>query len=45
MQKSDCIIGVEHVSKFFGDKAVLSTVMWIPFPADSNNVSRLPELS
>ena len=21
MQKSDCIIGVEHVSKFFGDKA------------------------
>ena len=24
MQKSDCIIGVEHVSKFFGDKAVLN---------------------
>ena len=26
MQKSDCIIGVEHVSKFFGDKAVLNDV-------------------
>ena len=24
--KSDCIIGVEHVSKFFGDKAVLNDV-------------------
>ena len=26
MQKSDCIIGVEHVSKYFGDKAVLNDV-------------------
>ena len=26
MQKSDCIISVEHVSKFFGDKAVLNDV-------------------
>lgn len=26
MLKSDCIIGVEHVSKFFGDKAVLDDV-------------------
>ena len=26
MQKSDCIIGVEHVSKKFGDKAVLNDV-------------------
>lgn len=26
MQKSDCIIGVEHVSKNFGDKAVLNDV-------------------
>lgn len=26
MQKSDCIIGVEHVSKYFGDKAVLDDV-------------------
>ena len=26
MQKSDFIIGVEHVSKFFGDKAVLNDV-------------------
>lgn len=26
MQKSDCIIGVEHVSKFFEDKAVLNDV-------------------
>lgn len=26
MQKSDCIIGVEHVSKHFGDKAVLNDV-------------------
>ncbi len=26
MQKSDYIIGVEHVSKFFGDKAVLNDV-------------------
>ena len=26
MQKSDCIIGVEHVSKRFGDKAVLNDV-------------------
>ena len=26
MQKSDCIIGVEHVSKFFADKAVLNDV-------------------
>ena len=24
MQKSDCIISVEHVSKLFGDKAVLN---------------------
>ncbi len=26
MQKSDCIISIEHVSKFFGDKAVLNDV-------------------
>ena len=26
MQKSDCIFGVEHVSKYFGDKAVLNDV-------------------
>ncbi|MEG2066229.1 MAG: polyamine ABC transporter ATP-binding protein [Tannerellaceae bacterium] len=26
MQKSDCIISVEHVSKYFGDKAVLDDV-------------------
>lgn len=26
MQKSDCIIRVEHVSKYFGDKAVLNDV-------------------
>lgn len=26
MQKSDCIINVEHVSKFFGEKAVLDDV-------------------
>ena len=26
MQKSDCIIGIEHVSKYFGDKAVLDDV-------------------
>lgn len=29
MQKSDCIIGVEHVSKFFGDKAVLNDVNFV----------------
>ena len=26
MQKSDCIIGVKHVSKSFGDKVVLDDV-------------------
>ena len=26
MQKSDCIIGVEHVSKYFVEKAVLNDV-------------------
>ena len=39
MQKSDCIIGVEHVSKYFGDKAVLNDVNLSVRNCSSSNTS------
>ena len=40
MQKSDCIIGVEHVSKFFGDKADIRVTVADAEKADAGGLIR-----